>query len=234
MLVRRFAALTVLPVAALAFAAGCATIPQVTVNPGTSATGGSDDIPSEGSSAKKTSTGSGTKTGSGAGGGGGGESTPAKASGGILDGKRLVEIGVNGGPDEILAIGHDDDDTIGPYPRTGSAIEERGRWIIKPAGSKYQIMLGTLHGDSKVCMEVVHDGGNGTVRDRVCDTGNGNQLFTIKKETSIDGAWSLFNGKRYVQVVDGGGLVPDLPEGLTTTYTFKDAGTPDPVFTSGS
>jgi hypothetical protein len=227
----RLAALAVLPVAAISLTA-CANVPSVTVSgagvPSASASSNDNtDIPSEGSLPKPAKTTPAKTTGSGGGSG-------SSSKGGILEGKRLVEIGVNGGSNEILAIGHDDDDTVGPYKRNDSAIKERGRWIIKPVGSKYQIMLGTLHGDNKVCMEVVHDGGNGTVRDRVCDSGNSKQLFTIKKETSIDGGYSLFNGKRYVQVVDGGGLVPDLPEGLTTTYTFKDAGTPDRVFTSGS
>lgn len=197
----RVAAVTAVPFAALVFAGGCAN--------GVVATTGSV-VPSATATV-------------GSGGAGAGE----EGGGSVLDGDRLVKIIVKDGSGRALAVGHDDDDIVGP---TGeSDLETRGWWILRPVGERYQIMLGSLHGDSKVCMEVQHgDGEFGSVRDRVCDEGDDDQLFAIDEQA--DGSYSLFNGERYVQVVDGGGLVPDLPEGLTTTYELADAGTPDDIF----
>ncbi|MEU8332272.1 hypothetical protein [Micromonospora sp. NPDC048839] len=59
------------------------------------------------------------------------------------------------------------------------------------------------------------------MRGRTCDAAASTHRFRI--EQVADGSYSILQGKRYVQVVDGtNALVPDLPEGLTTTYEFED------------
>jgi len=148
-------------------------------------------------------------------------STSPSAPGGIaaiLAGRQPVRIVVQGTDGAVLALGADDDDRV--HLLTGNVPDDRARWILRPQGHRYQIALAARHGASEVCMTVVHDQAPGTVRDRVCDAANPAQLFAIAKQD--DGTYSIFNGKRYVQGVDGVDLlVPDLGEGLTTTYKFQ-------------
>jgi len=136
----------------------------------------------------------------------------------ILAGEQPVRIVVQGTGGAVLALGTDDDDRV--HYTTESVPDDRAVWILRPQGRQHQIVLTTRHGTSEVCMTVVHDKAPGTVRDRVCNASNPAQLFTIAKED--DGAYSIFNGKRFVQGIDGVDLlVPDLPESLTTTYKFQ-------------
>ncbi|MGI5524516.1 hypothetical protein ACQEUX_26760 [Micromonospora sp. CA-259024] len=138
----------------------------------------------------------------------------------ILGGKRQVQIVMPGMAGAMLAIGRGTDQV--------RATSEQGAdggslWVLRPEGSRYRIVLATPSGAGAVCMTVVHDAAPGSVRGRVCDTAASTQLFRI--EQVADGSYSIFQGKRYVQVVDGtNALVPDLPEGLTTTYEFEDRG----------
>ncbi|MCM0673589.1 hypothetical protein NCC78_02495 [Micromonospora phytophila] len=138
----------------------------------------------------------------------------------ILGGQRQVRIVVPGLGGAALAIGRDDDRV---RATTEQDIDDRALWVLHPEGSRFRIMLATPRGTSQVCMTVVHDAAPGSVRGRVCDPAAQTQLFKI--EQVADGSHSIFQGRRYVQVVDGtNALVPDLPEGLTTTYEFEDRG----------
>ncbi|GAA4579487.1 hypothetical protein GCM10023176_57370 [Micromonospora coerulea] len=138
----------------------------------------------------------------------------------ILDGRRQVRIVVPGMGGAALAIGHDNDRVRAATER---GIDDRALWVLHPEGDRFRIMLATPRGADQVCMTVVHDAAPGSVRGRVCDPTAPTQLFRI--EQVADGSYSIFQGKRYVQVVDGtNALVPDLPEGLTTTYEFEDRG----------
>ena len=149
--------------------------------------------------------------------------TGAKLITAALAGERLVRIGVEDGTGTALILGADDDDKV--YARDDTGAEDRSTWLLLRRGAEYQVMLATKHGTDNVCMTAVHDAAPGTVRDRVCDAGNAAQLFTVER---VGGGISLFQGKHYVQVVDGPRtLVPDLPEALTTTYTLEDRGVPD-------
>ena len=136
----------------------------------------------------------------------------------ILAGEQPVRIVVQGTGGAVLALGADDDDRV--HFTTQRVPDDRAMWILRPQGRRHQIVLTARHGTSEVCMTVVHDKAPGTVRDRVCDASDPAQLFTIDKQD--DGFYSIFNGKRYVQGVDGPNLlVPDAREGLTTTYDFQ-------------
>ena len=136
----------------------------------------------------------------------------------ILAGEQPTRIVMQGTGGAVLALGTDDDDRV--QFTTESVPDDRALWILRPQGRKHQIVLTTPHGTSEVCMTVVHDKAPGTVRDRVCNASDPAQLFTIAKEE--DGSYSIFNGKRYVQGIDGPNLlVPDLNESLTTTYKFQ-------------
>ncbi|SIN41196.1 hypothetical protein [Micromonospora cremea] len=138
----------------------------------------------------------------------------------ILGGRRQVLIVVPGLGRAPLAIGRDDDRV---RATTEQGVDDRALWVLRPEGDKFRIMLAAARDASQVCMTVVHDAAPGSVRGRVCDTTAQTQLFTI--EQVADGSYSIFQGKRYVQVVDGtNALVPDLPEALTTTYEFEDRG----------
>ncbi|RLP96143.1 hypothetical protein EAD89_00550 [Micromonospora sp. BL4] len=138
----------------------------------------------------------------------------------ILGGRRQVLIVVPGIGRAALAVGRDDDRV---RATTEQGIDDRALWVLRPEGDEFRIMLASARGASQVCMTVVHDAAPGSVRGRVCDPGARTQLFTI--EQVPDGSYSIFQGRRYVQVVDGtNALVPDLPEALTTTYEFEDRG----------
>ncbi|MBQ0901585.1 hypothetical protein [Micromonospora sp. U21] len=138
----------------------------------------------------------------------------------ILGGRRQVLIVVPGIGRAALAVGRDDDRV---RATTEQGIDDRALWVLRPEGNAFRIMLAAARGANQVCMTVVHDAAPGSVRGRVCDTTAQTQLFTI--EQVADGSYSIFQGKRYVQVVDGtNALVPDLPEALTTTYEFEDRG----------
>lgn len=133
----------------------------------------------------------------------------------VLSGQRQVRIVVPGLNGATLAIGRTDDRV-----RAGA---EPGLWILRPEGNRFRIMLAAPRGDDRVCMTVVHDAAPGSVRGRACDPAAAAQLFRIDRVA--DGSYSIFQGRRYVQVVDGtNALVPDLPEALTTTYEFEDHG----------
>lgn len=138
----------------------------------------------------------------------------------ILSGRRQVLIRVPGMGSAPLATGRDDDRVRATTER---GIDDRALWVLHPEGDQFRIMLAAPDGTTRVCMTVVHDAAPGSVRGRACDPATQTQLFTIEKVA--DGTYSIFQGKRYVQVVDGtNALVPDLPEGLTTTYEFEDRG----------
>ncbi|RZU72249.1 hypothetical protein EV384_0602 [Micromonospora kangleipakensis] len=138
----------------------------------------------------------------------------------ILGGRRQVLIVVPGMGGAALAIGRDNDRVRATTER---GIDDRALWVLQPKGDRFRIMLATPRGASQVCMTVVHDAAPGSVRGRECDPAAPTQLYRI--EQVADGSYSIFQGKRYVQVVDGtNALVPDLPEGLTTTYEFEDRG----------
>ncbi|MFD0783234.1 hypothetical protein ACFQZ8_04775, partial [Micromonospora azadirachtae] len=97
------------------------------------------------------------------------------------------------------------------------------QWVLRPEGELFRITLAGPGDAGQVCMTVVHDAAPGSVRGRACDPSTQTQLFKI--EQLADGSYSIFQGRRYVQVVDGtNALVPDLPEALTTTYEFEDRG----------
>ncbi|MBM0233561.1 hypothetical protein JNW91_17890 [Micromonospora sp. STR1_7] len=138
----------------------------------------------------------------------------------ILGGRRQVRIALPGMPGVALAIDRDSDRVRATTER---AIDDRALWVLRPDGDGFRIALATASGAAQVCMTVVHDAAPGSVRGRACDPAASTQLFRI--EQVADGSYSVFQGKRYVQVVDGtNALVPDLPEGLTTTYEFEDRG----------
>jgi hypothetical protein len=143
----------------------------------------------------------------------------------MLSGDRQVRIEVDGMNGAVLAVGRDDDDQV--KATSAKDVGDRAVWVLRPRGNRYQIVLGIPRPAGPVCMAVVHDAAPGSVRVRICDATAAGQLFVIEKVDNNN--YSIFNGKRYVQVVDGtNALVPDLPEGLTTTYQFHDRGTPDP------
>ncbi|MEH0933438.1 RICIN domain-containing protein [Micromonospora sp. CPCC 205558] len=136
----------------------------------------------------------------------------------ILAGRRQVQIVLPGMSGATLAIDRDGDQV---RATTEQGIDDRALWVLRPEGDRYRILLAS--GANAVCMTVVHDTAPGSVRGRACDAAASTQLFRIDQVP--DGSYSIFQGKRYVQVVDGtNALVPDLPEGLTTTYEFLDRG----------
>jgi hypothetical protein len=138
----------------------------------------------------------------------------------ILGGRRQVRVVVPGLNGAALAVGQDDDRVrAGAEP----GIDDRTLWILRPEGNRFRIVLAAPRGGNRVCMTVVHDAAPGSVRARVCDPAAPAQLFRIERVAG--GTYSMFQGRRYVQVVDGtNALVPDLPEALTTTYEFEDRG----------
>nr|WP_296072387.1 hypothetical protein [uncultured Actinoplanes sp.] len=137
----------------------------------------------------------------------------------MLSGRRQVRVLVPGLNGAALAIGRDDRVRAGAEPGAG----DRALWVLRPEGNKFRIELAAPPGAGRVCMTVVHDAAPGSVRGRACDPAAPAQLFRIDR--LADGSYSIFQGRRYVQVVDGtNALVPDLPEGLTTTYAFEDHG----------
>ncbi|WP_444949255.1 hypothetical protein [Micromonospora ureilytica] len=136
----------------------------------------------------------------------------------ILGGRRQVQIVLPGMRGATLAIDSDGDQV---RATTEQGIDDRALWVLRPEGDRYRILLAS--GADAICMTVVHDTAPGSVRGRACDAAASTQLFRIDQVP--DGSYSIFQGKRYVQVVDGtNALVPDLPEGLTTTYEFQDRG----------
>ncbi|GAA2379215.1 hypothetical protein Cme02nite_17770 [Catellatospora methionotrophica] len=136
----------------------------------------------------------------------------------VLAGRRQVRIAVPSMPGAVLAIGPGDDRVRATAEPVGDPL-----WVLRPEGDRFRIELAVPREGGRLCMTVVHDAAPGSVRGRACDPASQEQLFTI--EPVADGTWSLFQGRRYVQVVDGPDtLVPDLPENLTTTYTFEDRG----------
>ncbi|MEU1590469.1 RICIN domain-containing protein [Micromonospora sp. NPDC005710] len=136
----------------------------------------------------------------------------------ILAGRRQVQITMPGMPGATLAIDSDGDQV---RASTEQGIDDRALWVLRPEGDRYRILRAA--GGDAICMTVVHDTAPGSVRGRPCDAAASTQLFRIDRVP--DGSYSIFQGKRYVQVVDGtNALVPDLPEGLTTTYEFEDRG----------
>ncbi|WP_433314262.1 hypothetical protein ACQP0U_31655 [Micromonospora sp. CA-269861] len=144
--------------------------------------------------------------------------TPSAGPQEILGGRRQVQIVLPGMRGATLAIDSDGDQV---RATTEQGIDDRALWVLRPEGDRYRILLAS--GADAVCMTVVHDVAPGSVRGRACDAAASTQLFRIDQVP--DGSYSIFQGKRYVQVVDGtNALVPDLPEGLTTTYEFLDRG----------
>ncbi|MET7867912.1 RICIN domain-containing protein [Micromonospora taraxaci] len=138
----------------------------------------------------------------------------------ILAGERQVRIVVPGMKGAALAISVGTDQ-VRAISEPG--VDDAVRWVLRPQGDRYRIVLAAPSGGGEVCMTVVHDAAPGSVRGRACDVAASTQLFRI--DQVADGSYSIFQGKRYVQVVDGtNALVPDLPEGLTTTYEFEDRG----------
>ncbi|WBB67847.1 hypothetical protein [Micromonospora sp. WMMD812] len=138
----------------------------------------------------------------------------------ILGGGRQVQILVPGSGAAALAVGRDDDQVRATTERD---VDDRSLWVLRPQGDAFQIVLASPRGGREVCMTVVHDAAPGSVRARECDPAAPAQRYRI--ERVADGSYSIFQGKRYVQVVDGtNALVPDLPEALTTTYEFADRG----------
>ncbi|MET8268807.1 hypothetical protein ABZU92_33025 [Micromonospora arida] len=136
----------------------------------------------------------------------------------ILGGRRQVQIVLPGMRGATLAIDRDGDQV---RATTEQGIDDRALWVLRPEGGRYRIVLASSA--DAICMTVVHDAAPGSVRGRACDAAASTQLFRIDQVP--DGSYSIFQGKRYVQVVDGtNALVPDLPEGLTTTYEFLDRG----------
>ncbi|MFE9957325.1 hypothetical protein [Micromonospora sp. NPDC005299] len=147
----------------------------------------------------------------------------------ILGGRRQTLIVVPGMGGAALAIDRDDDRV---RATTEQGIDDRALWVLHPEGDTFRIMLATPRGAGQVCMTVVHDAAPGSVRGRACDPTAQTQLFKIEKVP--DGTYSLFQGRRYVQTVDGtNALVPDLPESLTTTYEFEDRGPAAPEQAGG-
>ncbi|PWR05548.1 hypothetical protein DKT68_26560 [Micromonospora acroterricola] len=138
----------------------------------------------------------------------------------ILGGRRQVRIVVPGVGGAALAIGRADDRVRATAER---GVDDGALWVLRPERDRFRIELATPRGAGPVCMTVVHDAAPGSVRGRACDPAAQTQLFRIDQVP--DGSYSIFQGKRYVQVVDGThALVPDLPEALTTTYEFEDRG----------
>jgi len=138
----------------------------------------------------------------------------------ILGGRRQVLVLVPGLNGAALEIGRADDRVrAGAEPGT----DDRALWVLRPERNRFRIELAAPRGAGRLCMTVVHDAAPGSVRGRPCDPAAPAQLFRIDR--LADGSYSIFQGRRYVQVVDGtNALVPDLPEGLTTTYEFEDHG----------
>ncbi|MEU7843989.1 hypothetical protein AB0B39_23855 [Micromonospora sp. NPDC049114] len=138
----------------------------------------------------------------------------------ILAGRRQVRIVVPGLGGAALATDPDGDRV---RATAGAGVDDRALWVLRPAGKAFRIEAGTPAGAGQVCMTVVHDAAPGSVRARGCDPDAATQLFIIDRVA--DGSYSILQGRRYVQVVDGtNALVPDLPEALTTTYEFEDRG----------
>ena len=146
--------------------------------------------------------------------------TTPSGPGDILGGRRQVRIVVPALGGAALATGPDDDRV---RATAVAGVDERALWVLRPEGKAFRIVAATPGGAGEVCMTVVHDAAPGSVRGRTCDPAARTQLFTIDRVA--DGSYSIFQGRRYVQVVDGtNALVPDLPEALTTTYEFEDRG----------
>ncbi|MCX5064782.1 hypothetical protein OOJ91_02710 [Micromonospora lupini] len=142
----------------------------------------------------------------------------------ILGGRRQVRIVVPGLAGAALASGPDDDRV---RATAGPGVDDRALWVLRPAGKAFRIVAANPAGAGQVCMTVVHDAAPGSVRARACDPTAATQLFIIDRVA--DGSYSILQGRRYVQVVDGTfALVPDLPEALTTTYEFEDRGPSGP------
>ncbi|WP_422740083.1 hypothetical protein ACN263_13150 [Micromonospora sp. WMMD729] len=138
----------------------------------------------------------------------------------ILGGRRQVRIAVPGLGGAALATDPDGDRV---RATAGVGVDTGALWILRPAGKAYRIVAAGPAGAGEVCMTVVHDAAPGSVRTRPCEPDAATQLFLIDKV--VDGSYSILQGRRYVQVVDGtNALVPDLPEALTTTYEFEDRG----------
>ncbi|WP_410809348.1 RICIN domain-containing protein [Micromonospora sp. 067-2] len=138
----------------------------------------------------------------------------------ILGGRRQVRIVVPGLAGAALAVGRNDDRV---RASTEPGVDDRALWVLRPAGDTVRIVSAAPGGAGEVCMTVVHDAAPGSVRARGCDPTAQAQLFRV--EQVADGSYSIFQGRRYVQVVDGtNALVPDLTEALTTTYAFEDRG----------
>ncbi|MFG3559037.1 hypothetical protein ACGGAQ_32155 [Micromonospora sp. NPDC047557] len=138
----------------------------------------------------------------------------------ILGGRRQVRIVVPGLGGAALATDPDGDRV---RATAGPGVDDRALWVLRPAGKAFRIVAATPAGTDQVCMTVVHDAAPGSVRARACDPDAATQLFIIDRVA--DGSYSILQGRRYVQVVDGtNALVPDLPEALTTTYEFEDRG----------
>ncbi|NYH43968.1 hypothetical protein HNR22_003695 [Micromonospora jinlongensis] len=124
-----------------------------------------------------------------------------------------VRLGADVEPARVIGPGADQ---VRAASKPGT--DDVSLWVGRPRGDRYQIVSAVA-----VCMTVVHDAAPGSVRGRGCDPAAETQLFRIDQVP--DGSYSIFQGKRYIQVVDGtNALVPDLPEGLTTTYEFEDRG----------
>ncbi|MEU7608920.1 hypothetical protein [Micromonospora sp. NPDC049204] len=138
----------------------------------------------------------------------------------ILGGRRQVQIVLPGMRGAALVIDEGGDQV---RARTDRGSDDRALWVLRPDGDGFRIVLAAPPDADQVCMTVVHDAAPGSVRGRTCEVALSTQRFRI--EQVADGSYSIFQGKRYVQVVDGtNALVPDLPEGLTTTYEFEDRG----------
>ncbi|WP_435207008.1 hypothetical protein [Micromonospora sp. bgisy143] len=138
----------------------------------------------------------------------------------ILGGRRQVRIAVPGLGGAALATDPDGDRV---RATAGAGVDTGALWILRPTGKAYRIVAAAPAGAGEVCMTVVHDAAPGSVRTRSCEPDAATQLFIIDKVD--DGSYSILQGRRYVQVVDGtNALVPDLPEALTTTYEFEDRG----------
>jgi hypothetical protein len=142
----------------------------------------------------------------------------------IPAGDRQVRIVVDGLNDAVLAV-----DPSGGYrinPTTASVADDLATWLLRNESGKYHIVLADPAQADQLCMTVVHDSSLGKVMATPCANVEA-QRFQIQNVDNDH--YSIFNGKRYVQVVDGpDALVPDLAEGLVTTYQFEDRGTPNP------
>jgi hypothetical protein len=149
-------------------------------------------------------------------------STPGIAA--ILAGERQVRIVVDGLDGAVLAT--DPSARYQVNPTTEAVADDLATWLLSEENGKYQIALAGPGRADRLCMTVLHDSSLGKILATPC-TNEEAQRFQIQKVDN--GNYSIFNGKRYVQVVDGpDALVPDLAEGLVTTYQFEDRGTPNP------